>query len=90
LRKWFSVKYACSNCNTAFYGDELQQCPRCSSKKITAMYEKPKEGEAGTPHVKYEEGACSKCGGKEFEFIWRRREKVCKKCGEIFPARRNR
>ncbi len=31
---------------------------------------------------------CSACGGKDFEFIWKRKEKVCKKCGEIMPLRR--
>ncbi|MEW5955383.1 MAG: hypothetical protein AB1626_02480 [Candidatus Micrarchaeota archaeon] len=82
------MKYACSNCNAAFYGEDLAQCPRCSSKKVVVMLE-GKPGEVAAA-VKHEEGACPKCGGKDFEFIWRRREKVCKKCGEIFPARRNR
>ena len=31
---------------------------------------------------------CPGCGGKEFEFIWKRKEKVCKKCGEIMPLKR--
>ncbi len=31
---------------------------------------------------------CAGCGGKEFEFIWKRKEKVCKKCGDIMPLRR--
>jgi len=48
-----------------------------------------KPGESIPPQVKREQGACPKCGGKEFEFIWRRREKVCRKCGEVLPARRN-
>ncbi|OIO24728.1 hypothetical protein AUJ65_00910 [Candidatus Micrarchaeota archaeon CG1_02_51_15] len=84
------LKYACENCNTVFYGDDLAQCPRCSSKKISMLLEKKEAASDGTPYVKHEEGACFKCGGKDFEYIWRRREKVCKKCGEIMPARRNR
>ncbi len=31
---------------------------------------------------------CPGCGGKDFEFIWKRKEKVCKKCGEIMPLKR--
>ncbi len=32
--------------------------------------------------------ACVACGCKDFEFIWKRKEKICKKCGEILPLRR--
>ncbi len=31
---------------------------------------------------------CAACGSKEFEYIWKRKEKVCKKCGDILPLRR--
>ncbi len=26
---------------------------------------------------------CPECGGKEFEFNWKHKEKICKKCGTI-------
>lgn len=32
--------------------------------------------------------ACQKCGGTEFARDFRRKEKVCKKCGEIFSLPR--
>ena len=32
--------------------------------------------------------ACPGCGEKEFELDWKRREKTCKKCGEIMPLKR--
>ncbi len=31
---------------------------------------------------------CPGCGGKEFNFDWKKREKTCNKCGEIMPLRR--
>ncbi|MFH0713485.1 MAG: hypothetical protein V1722_02790 [Candidatus Micrarchaeota archaeon] len=31
---------------------------------------------------------CPGCGGVDFEFVWKRKEKICKKCGEIQPLRR--
>lgn len=31
---------------------------------------------------------CPACGEKEFDFNWKRREKVCKKCGEIMGLKR--
>lgn len=30
-----------------------------------------------------EVAACPECGGKEFEFNWKHKEKICKKCGTI-------
>ncbi len=32
--------------------------------------------------------ACAKCGGIDFDLNFKRREKTCKKCGEIYPLPR--
>ncbi len=32
--------------------------------------------------------ACPDCGGAEFDFNWKRKEKTCKKCGSVFPLGR--
>jgi len=32
--------------------------------------------------------ACPDCGGLEFDFNWKRKEKTCKKCGSVFPLGR--
>ncbi|MFH1750809.1 MAG: hypothetical protein ABH863_03970 [Candidatus Micrarchaeota archaeon] len=31
---------------------------------------------------------CADCGGTEFEFNWKRKERSCKKCGAIYPLAR--
>lgn len=31
---------------------------------------------------------CSDCGGSEFDFNWKRKEKICRKCGSVFPLAR--
>lgn len=31
---------------------------------------------------------CTDCGGAEFEFNWKRKEKTCSKCGSVFPLAR--
>ena len=31
---------------------------------------------------------CSRCGGTEFEMNFKRKEKVCKKCGDVYPLPR--
>ncbi len=32
--------------------------------------------------------ACIECGGLDFDLNWKHKEKVCKKCGAIFPLPR--
>lgn len=32
--------------------------------------------------------ACTKCGGADFRLDWKHKEKVCIKCGEIYPLPR--
>ncbi|HLC47524.1 MAG TPA: hypothetical protein VJI13_00480 [Candidatus Norongarragalinales archaeon] len=31
---------------------------------------------------------CADCGGLEFEFNWKHKERICKKCGAIYPLPR--
>jgi RNA polymerase subunit RPABC4/transcription elongation factor Spt4 len=31
---------------------------------------------------------CTDCGGTDFDFNWKHKEKICKKCGAIFPLPR--
>lgn len=32
--------------------------------------------------------ACLECGGLEFDLNWKHKEKVCRKCGSVFPMQR--
>ncbi|MEK6953873.1 MAG: hypothetical protein AABX01_02625 [Candidatus Micrarchaeota archaeon] len=37
---------------------------------------------------KSEVRVCQDCGGTEFDFNWKRKERSCKKCGSIYPLAR--
>ncbi len=39
-------------------------------------------------HTSATSAACPRCGGKEFERNFKRKEKTCKNCGEILPLPR--
>ncbi len=43
-----------------------------------SYHSNPGGGASGCPH----------CGGSAFEFNYKRKEKICKKCGEILPLPR--
>ncbi len=44
--------------------------------------------EAWKSFHRVESKACPKCGGTDFERDFKRKEKTCKKCGEIYPLAR--
>lgn len=48
------------------------------TKDAWKSYHSNPSGGAGCPH----------CGGTSFEFNYKRKEKICKKCGEILPLPR--
>ncbi len=49
-----------------------------------------REGKAGWQdfHTQTAVNECPKCGGKDFTLDYGKKEKVCKKCGEIYPLPR--
>lgn len=58
-------------------------CPRCSSKKISLKLKNDEEKNGEKKDRKA--GSCINCGGTDFILDWKKREKICKNCGNIMP-----
>jgi|GEM_PF-3577918 RNA polymerase subunit RPABC4/transcription elongation factor Spt4 len=76
-------EWICENCYLVFLSEEPVSCPRCSSKKI--RLKRKDEEEEKTQIKELKAGACTNCGGTDFILDWKKREKICKKCGNIMP-----
>ncbi len=91
-----SGKFICSNCGN--HGDNPAICTKCFSKNIAAPGQKVAvtgnkqvmtEGKEGWKSFHSQEVTkCTKCGSNEFVYNYKRKEKTCKKCGEIFSLPR--
>ena len=86
--------FSCSECNFRFQSDELKPCPRCGNEKTTEFNtasdtRRVSEGKEGwrdfhSNAIK----TCPKCNGGDWDFNYKRKEKTCKKCGEVYPLPR--
>ena len=88
--------FSCIECRFRFEAAAASSCPRCGSASIEEF--KPR-GVVG-PHVirdgkdgwvdfhSQQSKLCPHCGGAEFDLNYKRKEKVCRKCGEVLPLPR--
>ena len=91
------VAYSCNECRFRFeVATKATTCPRCGSASV-AVYEN--RGAVGSDSLKsgkegwrdfhnQQQKTCPRCNGTEFDLNYKRKEKVCKKCGEVLALPR--
>lgn len=87
--------YSCSDCRFRFEAASPAACPRCGSVEIGEF----KSGFGGAKVIRdgkdgwqdfhsQRQVACPNCGGRDFELNYKRKERTCRKCGEVLALPR--
>jgi DNA-directed RNA polymerase subunit RPC12/RpoP len=79
---------ACSSKKVIMVVNQQASAPEIEeTKPVASALQEPKiirDGKEGWKDFHQSDlKACLKCGGTEFEYNWKHKEKHCKKCGEI-------
>jgi len=75
------MKYRCSNCKLEFDAEDVLNCPRCSSKNISRVFEKKIVQLEKKEEKKFISPAVIREGKEGWKSFHSQEVRVCSKCG---------
>ena len=83
---------ACPRCSSKYLEQKHEVKKETTSKRFytkTGVVYGDTKNAWKSYHSNRDVKQCSKCGSDDFENNYRRRERICRKCGEIYPLPRS-